>query len=653
MASETGSRSQPFGSLPFLPQRRLVPVIAVLLLFFAADSLGIFDGLNVRLYDAFFRARGMRPPSEKIVIVGIDDPSLRSLGRWPWDRGLYARLLDKLDTAGAVGIDLIFSEPSAGDERLGESIRKHRRVVLAAYFDNDLTRNLPAAALTAGRVGHVHVERDVDQISRSLFHTLSDPAGAVPSFSTAVYETFLERPWQRRDPLPDAAASRRSGRLFQTDYFKINYYGPPGTFRHVSFADVLDDRYPISFFAGKIVLVGATAVGLRDRSATPFSGTREEMPGVEIQANALNNLLDGTAMRDVPASVAWPMCLVVALLGLAIFIKTSERRAAWIWASGLVAVTAASYILFARFHLWLGPGIFYLTTAYVFLAAYLLKLDAAARQLDRKYASVAVHFASGEAPAARPGRRGLIGLFSRDGINGKIRGLLDIEESYEGNLEEAVRERTRKLAEAVSTIRQVSNELIFRLAKAVESRDESTGNHVARVALYSQIIARAMGRSREYVEAIAVTSSIHDIGKIGVPDHILLKKGALTIDEKAIMRTHTRIGYGILSASEHPRIREAAAIALTHHEHWDGSGYPAGLKGEEIPAEARIVALCDLYDALRSERTYKPGLDHETAVRYITEGGPNTSPGQFDSNVLRAFQQSAALFDEVFRRNRG
>jgi len=647
MAPQAPSRPEPFGSLPFLPQRRLIPVIAAVCLFFGADYLGFFDGLNSRMYDAFFRARGVRSTSDKIVIVGIDDRSLQSLGRWPLDRGLYARVLEKLAPAGAVGIDLIFSEPAAGDERLGEAIRKNGRVVLAAYFDSSLNRVLPAPALSSARTGHVHVERDVDQISRSLFHTLSDAAGSTPSFGSAVYETYLGRPWPRRDPLPDAAAGR-VGRLFQTDFFKINYYGPPGTFRHASLADVLEDRYPISFFEGRIVLVGVTAVGLQDRSPTPFSGTRKEMPGVEIQANALNNLLDGTAIRDIPPALAWLFCFIFCLVGLAVFVRTAERRAAGIWAAGLLAVTAVAYLLFARFHRWLGPGIFYLTSTYVFLAAYLLKLDAAARQLDRKYASVAVHFTGAAAPAARPGKKGLIGLMSRDGINGKIRGLLAIEESYEGNLEEAVRERTRELDEAASTIRRMSTELIVRLAKAVESRDESTGGHVARVALYSQILARAMGKSKEYTEALGITSSIHDIGKIGIPDDILLKKGALTIDEKEIMRKHTRIGYGILSASEHPRIREAAAIALTHHEHWDGTGYPAGLKGEEIPPEARIVALCDFYDALRSERTYKPGLDHATAVRYITEGGPHVSPSYFDPDVLRAFRDSVDAFDEIF-----
>jgi len=649
MAPEPSPRSRPEGAPPFPKQRRLVPVLAALLLFFGADYLGFFDGLNVRFYDAFFRARGVRPPSEKIVVIGVDDHSLQALGRWPLDRTLYARLLDKLNVAGAVGFDLIFSEPSAGDQTLNEAIGRHGRVVLAAFFDNDLKRMLPAPAFTSGRIGHVHIERDVDQISRSLFHTLTDSAGPLSSMSAVVYETGAGKPWPRRDPVPQISASGPF-RLFQTDFSKINYYGPPGTFPHVSMADVLDGRYPAAYFKDKLILVGVTAVGLQDRSSTPFSVARNEMPGVEIQANALNNLLDGTGIRDASRAFTWSLGLVLALVSLMIFFKSTERRAAWIWASGLLAVTALSYVLLTRFHLWLGPGIFFLTTAYLFLAAYLLKLDDAARQLDRKYANVAAHFGSAEAAVVGRRGRGLLGLFSRGGINSKIRGLLDIEESYEGQLEEAVRARTAELADALSMIRRMSIELIVRLAKSVESRDESTGNHVARVAEYAQIIARAMGRSPEYVDAISFTSSIHDIGKIGIPDHILLKKGPLTDAEKKVMRDHTRIGYQILSGSEHPRIREAAAIALNHHEHWDGTGYPAGLQGTAIPAEARIVAICDLYDALRSRRPYKPALDHETAVRRILEGGDNAA---FDPDVLRAFRDSTAAFEEIFRKHQG
>ncbi len=653
MATHRRSWLPPFGSLPFLSRRRLIPVIAGLLLFFGADYLGVFDSWDIRAHDAFFRVRSSRPTSEAIVLVGIDARSLGVLGRWPLDRDVYARLLDKLDEAAVVGFDLILAEPSAGDERLAEAVRRNGRVVLACYFDEALNLVLPAGPLAGTQVGHVHIERGIDQISRSLFHTISRPGGPVPSFSAAVYGMFRGgRPWAGRDPLPDFRPDGAAGRLFQTDHSRINYYGPPGTFLRISLADVLSGGVPESFFKGKIVLVGATAAGLQDRSATPFSGTRQEMPGVEIQANALNNLLDGTEIRDFPLPAAWLGAFLTALLGLALFIRTPERTAAWIWAAGLAGITAASYLLFARFHLWLGPALFYFMTAYVFLAAYLLKLAAAARQLDVKYASLAGHFAGSGDLGRRGGKKGLIGLFTRNGINEKISGLLEIEKSYEGTLEAAVWRRTRELAEALSMVGRMSNELIVRLARAVESRDAGTGNHVARVALYSRIIAEALGRPLDYVEAIAFTSSIHDIGKIGIPDDILLKRGLLTDDEKEIMRTHARIGYGILAASEHLRIREAAAVALAHHERWDGSGYPAGLKGEEIPPEARIVALCDYYDALRSERSYKSGLDHDTAVRTILEGGPDCSPAQFDPEVLQAFRKSADKFDDVFRRHR-
>ena len=636
---------------PFSRRPAAVLWLLPILLVFGADALGLFDGLNVRFYDAFFRARGVRPPSEKIVIVGIDDRSLQALGRWPLDRILYARLLDKMGRASAVGLDLIFSESSSSDESLNAAIDRFGRAVLAVYFDENLSRIPPAPGFSSGRLGHVHIERDVDQISRSLYHTLTDAAGPLPSMSLAVWETATGRSWTRRDPVP-ATAAEGPRRLFQTDLSKINYYGPPGTFARVSMSDVLDGRVPASLFEDKLVLVGVTAVGLQDRSATPFSEARNEMPGVEIQANALNNLLDGTGLRDVSRAVAWPLNLALAFLGFLVFLRSSERRAAWIWAAGLLGITAASYGLFVGFNAWLGPGIFFMTSAYLFLAAYLLKLDAAARQLDGKVAALSAHFGGGNA-ASGVRRRGLISLFSRKGINSKIRGLLEFEASYEGQLEEAVRNRTAELADALSTIRRMNNELIVRLAKAVESRDESTGDHVARVAQYAQIIASAMGRPQEVVEAIAFTSSIHDIGKIGIPDHILLKKGPLTDAERKVMRDHTRIGYEILSGSEHRRIQEAAVIALNHHEHWDGTGYPAGLKGADIPLEARIVAICDLYDALRSRRPYKPALSHEAAVGRILEGGDGLAPDNFDPDVLRAFALSASAFADVFHRHQG
>lgn len=198
-------------------------------------------------------------------------------------------------------------------------------------------------------------------------------------------------------------------------------------------------------------------------------------------------------------------------------------------------------------------------------------------------------------------------------------------------------------------IRESDNALAYTvhsLARASEANDEDTGDHIIRVGEYCAIVAHRLGLGEQWVQSIRLHATLHDVGKVHTPSEILKKPGELGPEEWQIMKLHTVKGAKIIG--DHPKFGIARQIALSHHERWDGSGYPFGLSGEEIPLEGRIMNIADQYDALRNARVYKPPLDHATTVKIITGGDGRTLPQHFDPQVLKAFIATAPLFAEVY-----
>jgi putative two-component system response regulator len=206
----------------------------------------------------------------------------------------------------------------------------------------------------------------------------------------------------------------------------------------------------------------------------------------------------------------------------------------------------------------------------------------------------------------------------------------------------------RKVELRTVELERSNRETIHTLIRAAAHRDDESGAHVKRMGLYATLLAQRLGLDPGFCEVIGFASQLHDIGKIGIPDRILEKPGALGDDEWEVMKTHTDIGGQMLALNSSPYLAMGADIARAHHERWDGSGYPRRLKGEAIPLAARITQLCDTYDTLRSRRPYKPALDHAAAGSSILAGDSKSRPTHFDPAALAAFKIAIADFRDIF-----
>ena len=212
----------------------------------------------------------------------------------------------------------------------------------------------------------------------------------------------------------------------------------------------------------------------------------------------------------------------------------------------------------------------------------------------------------------------------------------NIEKAYEG------------LKKAYHDLRDSHIEMVFRLALMAEYRDPTTGTHLVRIADYSAIIAHGLGLPKEEVDVIRYASPMHDVGKVMLSDMILKKTGKLTTEERKMMNKHPEVGATIFERAKTPMLKACGEIALSHHERFDGTGYPKGLKGEEIPLYGRIVALADCFDAYTSKRPYKEAFSFEKAVNMVKE----RSGTHFDPKVVAAFLANIEKIKKIWEANR-
>jgi CHASE2 domain-containing sensor protein len=542
--------------VPHRLQTMLLAGVLAAVVAVAAFVSGGLESLELRSIDARFSMRATETPSE-IVVVAVDDLSFSDLPlQWPFPRTKHADVTDALRRAGASQIvfDIQFTEASEDVEQ-----------DLALFDALGRAGGAVLATSESDDKGETNVLGG-DENLRSIGSVAA--TSVLPDEDQGVVRRFLHDNEGLRSLA--VVVAERAGRPVPREAFGddgtawIDFRGGPKTFRTVSFSDVVRGRVDPAVFRDRIVVIGASAPTLQDVHPTPTS--KSLMSGPEIQANAIWTAMNGLPLRDAP-----PLLNLAAIFLLSLLVPLAALRRGPLLAGLLAPVIGAAYAGAAQLLFEAGTIV-----AFVGPLAGL-----AVATVTTATASFALE--------SRERRR-----IARDN---------EI-------LEERVRERTAEL-------HATQLEVIQRLGQAVDSRDEETGEHIDRITTLSHRLAIAAGLGRHEAEMLARASAMHDVGKVAIPDRILGHPGPLEPEERAIMQTHARLGARILAGSRSPLIRLAEEIALTHHERWDGGGYPAGLAGDDIPLSGRIVAVCDVFDALVSRRPYKEPWPVERALAEI------------------------------------
>ncbi len=610
------------------------------------------------VYDQLLTSRAGPPQSTDPVLVAIDDASLAAYGQWPWPRYRLAMLVERLQAQGAKVIALDFlmpetdrtspeviyaerlrdrvdspvlSAPAGADsnsQRLAEVLSRGQSIL--GYFlrvENAATRppglapptlpdgtvisrsagyrdvqsmpggqlrSLPQLTAAATAEGFTNVQEDIDGSLRRvpLLLTVDDkdyPSLALAALLAASSERRLQltsdegenilRWGERRIPL-DAAGN-----------MLLDFRRPP--LQAISALDVLQDKLAPDSLRNRIVLLGAQATGLGDLHRTPLG---KPLSGLAVHATIIDNILANTFVQRPgwARGAEWVLVLFTGLLATVVLSRSGFLVSSLLVIVGTLGCYAASRALMLGQGIHLSPLLPMLSLLVIGSVLSLLKYGIAARKL---------------------------------------------------------RLRTQELLNA-------QDEIIVSMSVLAEARDKETGGHIRRTQRYVEILAAQLATTPRYahltpfdIELLGKSAPLHDIGKIGIADAILQKPGKLTDAEYTTMQSHTLIGSEalarIVNDSGHPEkqsfLNYARQMTESHHEHWNGGGYPHHLRGETIPLAGRLMALADVYDALISRRVYKKPYTHAEVCQFITE----KSGTQFDPDVVAAFVARNEAFFKV------
>jgi adenylate cyclase len=620
----------------------LVPVLLAALLSIVRPAA--FDRLDRAAYDVVLRTAAIERPGPGVVIVDVDERSLATIGQWPWRRDLVGTLISALHDAGAsvIAVDVIFAESDRSDgqpQRAGASpdeqlaaALKGRGVILGygltfdagprskhtcalqplgiaviqppggaslePYFSaSGAVCNLPALARAAAGSGFLNAIPDADGILRRIPLIAEFDGRVYPSLALAAVMASTGAASPALQVANVNASTLNMGALAVPLDGKSNlllaFRGKKRSFPYISAADVMAGTAARDALRGKIVLVGTTALGTREVVATPLD---TQFVGVEVQATAVDNILRHDFIHRATAG---------SLVEAAVAVLAGVVVAATVAATGVTAGVLSSAALIAG--LWWGAA-WLLTAGRVFVSPLAATLAVTATLAVLTLARFTVE-----------------------------------------------RRRALSAGQERTTAQRL---MVQALLSLTEARDAETGRHSRRTQQYTRLLAAPLSAhpafrdylTRERIELLASLAPLHDIGKVGVSDRVLNKPGRLTDEEAVEMRSHPALGRDVIMRAEaRVGVRDdltlqiAKDIVYTHHERWDGTGYPQGLRGTDIPIPGRIMAVVDVYDAVRARSLYATCLSHEATVSLITAG----KHSHFDPDVVDAFLQVSASFEAV------